>query len=302
MTRTAENTLKELSNSLAALTETARGFTAAISWGSSRRRSGMLWRSEIVVASEQSLGKAESYEIELPGGASARATLAGRDPGTNVAVLKLESAFAEALPAAADAVVGSFALACAADGYGGIAARFGIISSVAPEWRSRAGGKIDRRIALDIALSESEEGGPVLDSSGALIGMSTLGHRGKVLVIPPSTIARSVEALLAHGHIARGWLGVALQPVAIPDAWREAAASESGLMVMSIAADGPAASAGLVGGDILVGLDGGRASHVRHLAERLGSDSIGQELELSVMRAGAVVPLRATIAPRPADG
>jgi S1-C subfamily serine protease len=73
-------------------------------------------------------------------------------------------------------------------------------------------------------------------------------------------------------------------------------------MVMSIAADGPAASAGLVAGDILVGLDGGRASHVRHLAERLGSDSIGQELELSVMRAGAVVPLRAIISPRPADG
>ncbi|HEY3777314.1 MAG TPA: S1C family serine protease [Rhizomicrobium sp.] len=300
MTRT--NSLKELSNALAALSEGARGFTTAIRWGSSRWRSGIAWRSDVVVASEQALGKVESYEIVLAGGASARAALAGRDAGTNVAVLKLESTFAEALPEPADPLAGSLALACAADGYGGIAAHLGIISSAAPEWRSRAGGKIDRRITLDVALSECEEGGPVLDASGALLGMSTLGHRGNVLVIPPSTIARSVEALLAHGRIERGWLGVALQPVAIPDGWREAAASDSGLMVMSMVADGPAARAGLVAGDILIGLDGARAGHARNLAERLGPDSIGREMELTVLRGGAAVPLRTTVASWPADG
>src|SRR5262249_27306663 len=152
-------------------------------------------------SSEQSLGRGDSYEVRIANEAPARATLAGRDPGTNIAVLKLERALPGRLHEAAEPVAGSLALAFAADGHGGIAAHLGLVSSVRPEWRSRGGGRIDRRVALDVALAESEDGGPVVDAAGALIGMSTLGHRGGVLVIPPSTVARSVEQLLQHGHV-----------------------------------------------------------------------------------------------------
>jgi S1-C subfamily serine protease len=265
-------------------------------------RSGTLWRSGIVVTSEQSLPKAETYDVALPQDTRVEATLAGRDPGTNVAVLKFGAAGEHALPAPADAQTGAIALAYGADGRGGIAAHIGIVSATGPEWRSRAGGRIGRRIVLDIAVSQHDDGGPVLDASGRLLGISTLGYRDTVLAIPPETVEKSVDALLAHGRVERGWLGVALQPVAIPDAWRDTAESKSGLMVMSTVAAGPAAGAGLQAGDILLKLGGEPATHVRHLAAQLGTDSVGREIEISVLRAGALLPLRATIAARAADG
>ena len=294
--------LKELSDSLAERTSAARAFVAEIRFGHSSHRSGTLWRPDVVVTSEQSLPKSDSFEVTVSGGEPARAALAGRDPGTNVAVLKLDKSLPGALPARTDPQPGAVAVAFGADGYGGVAARFGIISSVAPEWRSRAGGKIDKRIALDLALSHREDGGPVVDAEGQLFGISTLGHGDTVLVIPPETVERSVATLLSHGRVERGWLGVALQPVAIPDAWQQAADEKTGLMVMSAAEGSPAAAAGLQPGDILLKVDGARANHVRELAACLGSDSIGREVELGLLRAGARVSLRATIAARPTDG
>ena len=301
MKRNSGDALEAFSEALGARSEAARALVAEIRPKGTNYRSGTVWRSGIVVTSEQSLPKAESYEVVLQGAAVA-ATLAGRDPGTNVAVLKFDGAGEDALPARGEAQVGALALAYGADGRGAIAAHIGIVSAVGPEWRSRAGGKIDRRVALDIAVSTHDDGGPVLDASGQLLGISTLGYRDTVLAIPPETVERSVDTLIAHGRVERGWLGVALQPVAIPDAWRETADARSGLMVMSTVAGGPAAGAGVQAGDILIKLDGAPAAHVRHLAERLGSDSIGREIEIGVLRSGALVPLRATIAARPPDG
>ncbi|HEX4079813.1 MAG TPA: S1C family serine protease [Rhizomicrobium sp.] len=294
--------LKEFSDALGARAKAAREFTAEIHAPGSRYRSGTLWRADIVVTSEQSLPEAESYEVGIAGGAPVRATLAGRDPGTNVAVLRLDAPAQGHLPAAGDAEPGGLALAVGADGYGGVAVRLGIVSAVAPEWRSRGGGKVDRRIVLDTTLSHHEDGGPVLDAQGRLLGISTLGHRESVLAIPPPTVERSVGILLAHGRVDRGWLGVALQPVAIPDVWRDPAGGESGLMVMSTVAGGPAAAAGVLVGDILLRIDGARATHVRGLAESLGSDSIARQVELGVLRGGTVVSLRATIAAAPDSG
>ncbi len=296
------NSLKEFSEALAAQTQAARAFTAEIRSGHSSHRSGTLWRADTVVTSEQSLPKAESYEVTVAQIGPVRAALAGRDPGTNVAALKLDKPFAGVLPAAAETQPGQLALAFGADGHGGIAARLGLVASAAPEWRSRAGGKIDRRITLDLALSHREDGGAVVDAQGRLLGISTLGYGDTVLAIPPSTVERSVEHLLAHGSVERGWLGVALQPVAIPDAWRKSAEEKTGLMVMSTADGGPAACSGVMPGDILLTIDGGRACHVREISEQLGSDSVGREVELGLLRAGARISLRTTIAARSADG
>jgi S1-C subfamily serine protease len=302
MKRNASDPLEGFSEALAARAAAAKPLVAEVRPQGASHRSGTVWRAGIVVTSEQSLPKAESYEIGLPQGARTEATLVGRDPGTNVAVLKFESADEHALPAYGEAQAGAITLAYGADGRGGVASHIGIVSALGPEWRSRAGGKIDRRIVLDIAITQHDDGGPVLDASGQLLGISTLGYRDTVLAIPPETVERSVDALLAHGRIEHGWLGVALQPVAIPDSWREAAEARSGLMVMSTVADGPAATGGLQAGDILLTLDGAPAAHVRHLAERLGSDSVGREIAISVLRNGARVPLHATVAARPADG
>ena len=131
------------------------------------------------------------------------------------------------------------------------------------------------------------------------MGISTFGPRRQVLVIPSATVDRVVPQLLQHGHIVRGWLGVALQPVAVPDALQAAAGHPSGLMVMSVAVDGPCAKAGVLAGDILVSVDGEPVRRFRRIAGGLGPDSVGREVELKFIRSGAVLSLKARITERP---
>jgi len=292
--------LEQLSRALAGQAEAARAFAAEIRAGDREFGSGFLWRPDIAITSERTLPRTDSYEVMVAGN-RAKGVLAGRDQGTNVAVLKLETALSGTVLEAGEPAAGSLALAFGADGHGGIAAHLGTISAVTPEWRSRSGGRIDRRIVLDIALGEDEDGGPVLDTSGRLLGMSTIGHHGDVLVIPPSTIARSVEALMQHGRIERGWLGVALQPVAVPDEMRAAAGQESALMVMSTDKDGPAASAGITIGDVLLEIDGVKLDGMHALSDRLGPESLGRQVSVKLIRAGAILSVTAIVAPRPAD-
>jgi S1-C subfamily serine protease len=135
-----------------------------------------------------------------------------------------------------------------------------------------------------------------------LLGISTLGPHGRVLVIPTATVERVIDPLLANGRIARGWLGLALQPVAVPDSLRGAAGQESGLMVMSCVVDGPAATGGIVAGDILLQIAGVPVTRMRRLAEQLGPDSVGRALELKLIRAGTIMSVSVAITARPKDG
>jgi S1-C subfamily serine protease len=176
----------------------------------------------------------------------------------------------------------------------------GIVNEAGPEWISSRGGRIDRRIVLDLRLGRSEEGGAVLDATGALLGISTLGPRRQVLVIPSSTIERIIPLLQNEGRVARGWLGVAVQPVTVPDALQEKIGQAHGFMVMSAVNDAPAAKAGVLPGDIVVAIDGEPIRRYRRFAARLGPESIGRTTELSVIRGGTVVSLKATITARPA--
>ena len=191
-------------------------------------------------------------------------------------------------------------MAVGADGTGGTSARLGLVNLAGGEWHSSRGGLIDRRIVLDLRLARREEGGPVFDTAGAYFGMSTFGPRGQVIAIPTATIERIVPLLLKNGHIPRGWLGVALQAVAVPDALRETAGQSSGLMVMSVVADGPAAQAGIVAGDIVLSVDGTSTHRWRKIAGHFGSDSIGRKAEFRLIRSGTVITVPTTIAERPA--
>jgi S1-C subfamily serine protease len=228
------------------------------------------------------------------------ARIAGRDPSTNIVILRP----AEQLPSpsivAGEAHTGAIGLAIGADGTGGVSARLGLVNLAGAEWHSSRGGLIDRRIVLDVSLAQREEGGPVFDAAGACLGMSTFGPRGRVIAIPTATIERIVPLLLKDGRIARGWLGVALQAVAVPDALRESADQSSGLMVMSVVEDGPAARAGIVAGDIVLSVDGISAHRFRRIAGYFGSDSIGRKADVRLIRSGKVITVQTTIAERPA--
>ena len=265
-----------------------------------RPTSGILWRPDVVIASEQMLPPdAASFQV-VRNGQTVSATLAGRDPGTNVAVLKLETPLEGTLPPAAEPPrVGNLTLLAGADSTGAPTARLAMVHALGGPWHSMAGGRIDALIRLQTGLG-TDEGGPVLSLAGGLIGMSTSGPRRRTIVIPTATLARIVDPLLADGRIARAWLGIGLQPVQIPDSLHQSAGRESGLMVVGLAGGGPAETAGILPGDIVLDIDGSGVSRPRALSVLLAPDRIGQTAVLRVLRAGAVQAVNVTIAARPA--
>jgi S1-C subfamily serine protease len=292
--------LAQFSNALASRAEAAKNAVVAIRLAHGRHITGMVWRSDIVVASEQSMPQKDDFELVMAGGSVVTAKIAGRDPSTNIAVLKLAESMASPSIAAGEARTGALALAIGADGSGGASARLGLVNLAGSEWHSSRGGLIDRRVVLDVSLARREEGGPVFDTAGRCLGMSTFGPRGQVITIPTATIERIVPQLVKDGRIARGWLGVALQAVAVPDSLRETAEQSSGLMVMSVVEGGPAAQAGIVAGDIILSVDGTSARRLRKIARHFGADSIGRKADLRLIRSGAVITVQTTIAERQA--
>ena len=265
-----QDALSQFSTAVAARAAAARPLVAGIRVRGHSLRSGTLWRKDVVVASEQALPRMEEAEIVLGDGKTFPARLAGRDPGTNIAVLRLDGSAQPAWSPATEPQPGAVVLALASDGAGGSAVRLGVVHMVGPAWHSRAGGRIDRRIGLDLWLGRGEEGGPVIDAAGGLLGISTLGPRRRVLVIPTATVERVLEPLLSRGRIARGWLGLAVQPVQVPEELRDEAGQAQALMILGVSKDGPAAQAGVLMGDILVALDGAPVAGMSQLAGLLG--------------------------------
>jgi len=291
--------IEQFSSALADRIAAAAPVVVSIRTGK-RPTSGILWRPDVVIASEQMLPPdAASFQV-VRNGQTVSATLAGRDPGTNVAVLKLETPLEGTLPPAAEPPrVGNLTLLAGADSTGAPTARLGMVHALGGPWHSMAGGRIDALIRLQTGLG-TDEGGPVLSLAGGLIGMSTSGPRRRTIVIPTATLARIVDPLLADGRIARAWLGIGLQPVQIPDSLHQSAGRESGLMVVGLAGGGPAETAGILPGDIVLDIDGSGVSRPRALSVLLAPDRIGQTAVLRVLRAGAVQAVNVTIAARPA--
>jgi S1-C subfamily serine protease len=293
------NALTHLSQAIEAQVAAAQGLVAAVRNSSHRHVSATLWQPDAVVASEQVMGDRDEYEVVTAAGATTKARIAGRDPGTNLLVLRTDTPLPATSVPRATARVGSLALSLSADGAGATTARLGLVSSVGPQWYSRAGGRIEQRIALDIRLRRTEEGGPVLDADGALLGMSTLGPPGVVLVIPVATLERVVPQLLSDGQVPRGWLGLGLQPVAVPEPLRAEAGETMGMMVMSIAEAGPGAVAGVKPGDILLTIDAAPMRGLRRVIAQLDDASVGRTVALRLIRGGEVLTLSVLITARP---
>ena len=288
--------LSQFSTAVSELAAGARAFLATVRTKQGDQLTGVLWTANAVVVSEQELPDAAEFQVTV-GDSTVDARLAGRDPGTNVAVLKLDGDLPVRLPALAVPSVGALALVLGA-GSTGPAARLTLVRAVSGSWQSLAGGTIDHRIVLDARLDSIDEGGPVLSADGALLGTAARGAGRQSLVIPASTVDRVVPLLLEKGSIERGWLGVSLHPVALPEALRPEQSQRVGLMVMDVVAGGPAAKAGVLTGDILLAVGGAVATRPGKIARQLGSGSIGKKLELTLARAGAIVKSECVIEAR----
>jgi S1-C subfamily serine protease len=179
----------------------------------------------------------------------------------------------------------------------------GIIGGVSGEWRTWRGGRVDQNIRLDLAFYPGFSGGPLVSAEGKVLGMNTNGlGKGRAVTIPVSTVNRTLDELLEKGHIARPYLGLAMQPVAIPENLRGQLKSSpaGGLMVMHVEPGGPADKAGIVIGDIIVELQGKPALDTENIQELLLSTKIGQSAPVTVIRGGAAAQMSITTGERPA--
>lgn len=252
--------------------------------------SAFCWRPGVLVASAVAIGHSGRAQVVLPSGEAVAPTVRGADPGTDVAVLAID----DALPAverrtAPPVRTGDFVFAAGRNAEGMVHASFGHIGAVAGAWRSWRGGAIDRLLRLDGGLYPGLMGAPVADASGQVIGLASAAlarHHG--VVIPPATIDRVVDALLAHGRVQRGYLGIVAQPVALSPALREAAqaSGDTGLLIAGVGEDSPAAKAGLQVGDIVVAIAGHAVGSVDALAAVLGAQQIGSRLPVLLLRGG----------------
>jgi S1-C subfamily serine protease len=170
-----------------------------------------------------------------------------------------------------------------------------LVRSVGGAWQSLAGATIDQRIVLDTPIRPKDEGGPVLAANGTIFGISTRGSGRQSLVIPAATVEKAVAVLLEKGSVERGWLGVALRPIALPETLRPKSTQRVGLMVMDVGVESPAAKAGILAGDILLTAGGTPATRFGNVTRRLGPDSVGKTLALTLARAGAIITAEAMI-------
>ena len=287
---TSPTQMQDLSATLVSLI--ANIAPSVVSVHSNRSRStGFAWRPGLIVTADEALSEEGELAVTF-GGQTITAQLVGRDPTTDIAVLRVDRSELRPIQLATSVVAPGVLVTAVGAEESTPTAAFGVVSRATGPWRSLRGGEIDARIELDLRLRRTAEGGLVLDMTGQAVGMAVFGPRRRVLVIPSATIERVAPKLESQGRVARGYLGLGLQPVAIDGS------DGSGTMVMSVDPHGPGAQAGIHQGDILISWNGEPIPHVQSLLRALGPESVGQTVALALSRTGQTQQVSLTITER----
>jgi len=301
----ATGTLAALSNDLAeAVARVSRSVIAI----HGRRRipsSGVVWAPGVVVTANHTLTRDEDLSLTLPDGSTVAASLAGRDPTTDIAVVRTDSSVPPADRSAdANLQVGRLVLAVGRPGPA-VTASLGIVSAVGGEWRTWQGGRIDRFVRLDLSVYDGFSGGPLVEAGGRVLGINTSGlTRASAIAVPLATVGRVVDELIKKGHVTRGYLGLAVQPVRLPEPMRQelGLTGSMGLVLINLEAGGPAERAGLLLGDIITGVEGTEVSDPSDILTFLGPERVGKEAKLRIVRAGQSRAVAITVGERPRKG
>jgi S1-C subfamily serine protease len=284
---TTPSLLSQLSS---AIVETAAAAAPSIVEVASHRSlaSGFVWREGLIITADETLAEEGEVLVEFSDGAQHRVSVVGRDPSTDIALLRVEGVTTQPASLSKDLPRPGALVVVAAAAESAPLVAFGSTSAVRPAWQSMRGGKIDARIELDLRLRRRAEGGLALSADGRAIGMVVRGPRGRTLVIPSATIDRVAPLLLEHGAVPRGYLGLGLNEVAMPGGGH-------GAMVVSVDPDGPGAAAGILQGDIILRWNGDPVPSVHRLVRALDHESIGKPVTLAIRRAGQEVEATVTI-------
>jgi len=241
--------------------------------------------------------------VIVASGQSVVAILAGVDPSTDLAVLKIDNP--ELSPPlfgdASQLKVGHVVLAVGRGAQRGLNATLGIVGVLSGSWRTWRGGLIDQFIGLDLVLHPGAAGGPLTDSHGRVLGINTLGlSRSMALTIPVSTVNRVVTHLLEKGHMGLGYLGLGMRPIPLPENLKSTLnlSADSGLIVVTVEPDGPGSKAGVLFGDVIVALEGTAVSNIRDLQAFLEPESVGKTIPVSIIRGGKPIEINVTIGER----
>lgn len=300
----AQSAWQVLSNELAMIAGEAGRSVVAIH-GRRHPSSGVVWTEEAIVTVNHGLRRDEDITVVLENGQRISAQVAGRDPRTDLAVLRLSEKIAAPTPCWGDASglrIGEITLALGRSWRGNIVASFGIISGlIRGPWRTWAGGELDQFIRPDLTLYPGFSGGPLLNSAGEIAGINTAGLHRSGITIPTATVKRVAGELLERGRIERPYLGLAMQPVALQESLQTKLNlnSREALLVAHVVPGSPAEKAGVMLGDLLTGIEGKPVGDPDDVQQVLRERGIGQELELTLARGGSALKCKVGLAAHP---
>jgi serine protease DegQ len=300
----AGSAISKFSDELAAAAEQAGSAVVTVRGRRGVPSSGIHWRPGVVVTADHTVRRDEEISVIAHGGKRQTAKLAGRDPGTDLTVLKLEDG---GLPVAQlgdpeSLKLANLILALGRTRAGNLVASAGIIGGLSGQLRTWRGGRVDQSIRLDLELYPGFSGGPLVSVEGKVLGVNTNGlGRGRAVTIPVATVNRTVDELLEKGHISRPYLGLAMQPVSIPESLRGKfkPSVEAGLMVLHVESGGPAEKAGIVLGDVIVELREKPALDTENIRELLASAKIGEKVSVTMLRGGTPSEVALILGERP---
>ena len=293
--------LTDISNQLADAAAAAAPSVVQVE-GRRRAASGVVYAQGTIVTTVRALGREDGIRVRGSEGEAVEAELAAWDPATSLALLKAPALVAPPIKIATQqARVGHLALALARSWSNNLTASAGIVSIIGGPLRTGRRHAIDQVIRTTAPMHDGFAGGAFLDTAGALIGITTSSTiRGLGVVIPSSIAWKAAQNLLEHGRMKSGYIGIAGQPVQLPEGQRSEGREEA-VLVIAVNKDGPAAKAGVLVGDVILALDGQPVTSPDDLVDLLTGDRVGKAATLGLLRGGTATSLAVTIGERGAS-
>jgi len=291
--------LTSFSNSLADAVATAAPSVVQVQ-GARRPASGLVYAADVVVTTVRAIGRDDGLHVRRGDGTTLDAELAGWDPTTSLAILRVPQLGAQPIALAAEEPrVGHLALAVARSFSNNVTGSAGIVSVIGGPLRTGRRRAIEQVLRTTAPVHDGFAGGAFLDTRGGLLGIVTSTQiRGTTVVIPAPIAWKTAATVLEHGQLKRGYLGIAGQPVRLPE-HQKSSGHETALLVIGVTTDSPAAQAGVLVGDMLVDIDGHAIGSPEDLLDLLVGDRVGRQVSLTVLRGGATTQLPITIGERP---
>jgi S1-C subfamily serine protease len=295
------NSLSDFSNELTSAAEKGGASTILVDARKRYPASGIAFADDLVLTADHVVTREDDLKVSLADGKTLKATLAGRDPGSDLAVLRLAEKALTTAKTSSDIKVGQLVLALGRPNTAGIQASWGIVTAISGPARTHRGGLLDEYVTTETTPYPGFSGGPLINTEGEVLGLNTSGlTRGSALTIPVKVAWRIADELAKHGSVKRGYLGVRTQPVEIPEATRSSLKRDqkSGLLVLWLEEDGPAQKGGLYVGDTLIAVGGQPVSDPDDLFAALSSDTVGKPIAVEVLRGGKAETVNVTVGER----